>query len=101
MTDLSIAPPNLSDRPNDPSSTEPAPHDSRVNHLAPLLAYVRFEVGRLLRSWKFLAITVGFPVIFYILFLGDHTAGRVVDGTVPWRVYLMVSMCPFVHWWPP
>ena len=48
-----------------------------------------------MRSWKFLAITIGFPVIFYILFLGDHTAGKVVDGTVPWRVYLMVSMCSF------
>ncbi len=60
-----------------------------------LLAFGRFEVGRLLRSWKFLIITVGFPVIFYMLFLGDRRAGRVIDGTVPWRVYLMVSMCSF------
>jgi len=63
--------------------------------MGPLLAFGRFEVGRLLRSWKFLAITIGFPVIFYMLFLGDHTAGKVVDGTVPWRTYLMVSMCSF------
>jgi len=62
---------------------------------APLVAFAGFEVGRLLRSWKFLAITIGFPVIFYLLFLGDHTAGAVVDGAVPWRVYLMVSMCSF------
>jgi ABC-2 type transport system permease protein len=34
-------------------------------------------------------------VIFYLLFLGDHPAGKVVDGTVPWRVYLMVAMCSF------
>ena len=95
MTDLSLAQPNLSDRRNGLDSDERTPRDSWRNHLTPLLAYVRFEVGRLLRSWKFLAITVGFPVIFYILFLGDHTAGRVVDGTVPWRVYLMVSMCSF------
>jgi len=60
-----------------------------------LLAFGRFEVGRLLRSWKFLGITVGFPVIFYMLFLSDHRAGKVVDGAVPWRVYLMVSMCSF------
>jgi ABC-2 type transport system permease protein len=60
-----------------------------------LLAFGRFEVARLLRSWKFLAITVGFPVIFYMLFLGDQTPGKVVDGAVPWRVYLMVSMCSF------
>lgn len=60
-----------------------------------LVVYARFEVVRLLRSWKFLAITVGFPVIFYMLFLNDHSPGAVVDGTVPWRVYLMVSMCSF------
>ena len=60
-----------------------------------LLAFGRFEVGRLVRSWKFLVITVGFPVTFYMLFLGDRQAGQVIDGTVPWRVYLMVSMCSF------
>lgn len=63
--------------------------------MSELMAFGRFEVGRLVRSWKFLAITVGFPVIFYMLFLGDHTPGKVVDGTTPWRVYLMVSMCSF------
>ena len=60
-----------------------------------LVTFGRFEVGRLLRSWKFLSITVGFPVIFYMLFLGDRRAGKVIDGTVPWRTYLMVSMCSF------
>jgi len=60
-----------------------------------LVAFERFEVARLLRSWKFLAITVGFPVVFYMLFLNDHSPGKVVDGTVTWRVYLMVSMCSF------
>jgi ABC-2 type transport system permease protein len=60
-----------------------------------LVAFGRFEVGRLLRSWKFLTITVGFPVLFYMLFLGDHRAGEIVYGGVPWREYLMVSMCSF------
>ncbi len=60
-----------------------------------LLAFERFEVARLLRSWKYLAITVGFPVIFYMLFLHDQSPGKVVDGAVTWRVYLMVSMCSF------
>jgi ABC-2 type transport system permease protein len=63
--------------------------------MSQLLAFARFEVGRLLRSWKFLIITVGFPVTFYMLFLGDRTAGSVIGGTVPWRTYLMVSMCSF------
>jgi ABC-2 type transport system permease protein len=62
---------------------------------APLLAYGGFELGRLLRSWKFLAITIGFPVIFYLLFLGDRPAGEIVDAGVTWRAYLMVSMCSF------
>lgn len=95
MSDVSTAPSGLLDRRSDLDPTEPKADDGRYNSLTPLVAFGRFEVGRLLRSWKFLAITVGFPVIFYILFLGDHTAAKVVDGTVPWRVYLMVSMCSF------
>ena len=63
--------------------------------MEPLAAFGSFEVGRLLRSWKFLAITVGFPVLFYMLFLGDRRAGEIVYGGVPWREYLMVSMCSF------
>jgi ABC-2 type transport system permease protein len=92
VTHLSIAPQNLRDW---GSSEDPELRDGWHSLLRPLLAFGRFEVARLLRSWKFLAITVGFPVIFYMLFLGDHTAGKVVDGTVPWRIYLMVSMCSF------
>ncbi len=95
MTDTSTLPPNLSDDPPTRSRTGLRARDGRRGRLSPLLAFGRFEVGRLLRSWKFLAITVGFPVIFYILFLGNQTAGKIVDGTVPWRVYLMVSMCSF------
>jgi ABC-2 type transport system permease protein len=63
--------------------------------MAPLLAFGRFEVGRLLRSWKFLVITVGFPVTFYMLFLGNQASGTLVGGTVAWRAYLMVTMCSF------
>ena len=60
-----------------------------------LLAFGRFEVGRLLRSWRFLVITVGFPVVFYMLFLGNRRRSELVGGAVEWRVYLMVSMCSF------
>jgi ABC-2 type transport system permease protein len=63
--------------------------------MSTLMAFGRFELLRLLRSWKFLAVTVGFPVVFYMLFLNDRTPGELVDGTVTWRVYLMVSMCSF------
>lgn len=60
-----------------------------------LLVYGRFEVARLVRSWRFLLMTVGFPVTFYILFLGNRRAGEVVGGGVAWRAYLMVAMCSF------
>lgn len=63
--------------------------------MSALLAFGRFEVGRLLRSWKFLGITVGFPVLFYMLFLRNRDAGEIVYGGVPWREYLMVSMSSF------
>lgn len=63
--------------------------------MSALVAFGRFELFRLLRSWRFLAVTVGFPVVFYMLFLGNHRSGQVVGGTVPWRTYLMVSMCSF------
>lgn len=62
--------------------------------MKPLFVFGRFEVGRLLRNWKFLGITVGFPVIFYLLFLGDRNKGEVIGG-VRWPVYLMISMCSF------
>lgn len=60
-----------------------------------LVRFGRFELLRLLRSWRFLAVTVGFPVVFYMLFLGDRHPGEAVEGTVTWRVYLMVAMCSF------
>ena len=63
--------------------------------MIPLLAFTRFEVGRLFRSWKFLIVTVGFPVVFYMLFLGDHSPNKLIEGAVPWRSYLLVSMCSF------
>lgn len=63
--------------------------------MSALFALGRFEVGRLVRSWKFLAITVGFPVLFYMLFLGDRPRTELVYGTVQWRQYLMVSMSSF------
>jgi len=85
VTDLAISP-------RDPT---PPNADTGRSRLAPLVAYGSFELGRLVRSWKFLTITIGFPVLFYLLFLGDRPAGQIVDGNVTWRVYLMVSMCSF------
>lgn len=60
-----------------------------------VVALGRFELSRLLRSWKFLSVTIGFPVLFYLLFLHNRRPAELVDGVVTWRVYLMVSMCSF------
>ena len=60
-----------------------------------LFAFGRFEILRLAASWRFIVITVGFPVVFYMLFLGNHTPSGLVAGSVAWRAYLMVSMCSF------
>jgi ABC-2 type transport system permease protein len=95
VTELSVIPSSRVYESPGRQATRANPRDDVRSRLTPLLAFGRFEVGRLIRSWKFLAITVGFPVIFYLLFLGDQPAGKVVDGTVPWRVYLMVAMCSF------
>lgn len=95
MTDVSATPMGLLEDRSGGSPLGTSPRERRRSRLTPLLVFGRFEVGRLVRSWKFLTITVGFPVIFYLLFLGDRPAGEVVDGAVPWRIYLMVAMCSF------
>jgi ABC-2 type transport system permease protein len=98
MSELATAPrsPEAADDVDGRGVADPASvSGGRRGRVTPLLAYGRFELGRLVRSWKFLIITIGFPVIFYLLFLGDRPAGEMVDGTVTWRVYLMVSMCSF------
>ena len=94
MTALAPIAPDPAAGPDDVAPRRPDPHGWR-RRLAPLHAFGTFELGRLVRNWKFLAITIGFPVIFYLLFLGDRPAGEIVDAGVTWRVYLMVSMCSF------
>ena len=56
--------------------------------------YLRFELLRLARNFRYAAITIGFPVVFYVLFLGDEKLTEHIDGTT-WRTYFMVSMASF------
>jgi ABC-2 type transport system permease protein len=57
-------------------------------------AFLRFEVLRLLRNPRYVAITLGFPVVFYALFLHSlQPAGRVAGTS--WNTYFMVSMACF------
>ncbi|HXY43035.1 MAG TPA: ABC transporter permease [Acidimicrobiales bacterium] len=57
-------------------------------------AYLRFEVLRLLRNPRYVAITLGFPVVFYSLFLHNLQPAEHVAGTT-WNAYFMVSMASF------
>jgi ABC-2 type transport system permease protein len=49
---------------------------------------------RLLRNPRYVAITVGFPVIFYSLFLHSLEPAARIAGTT-WNTYFMVSMASF------
>jgi ABC-2 type transport system permease protein len=59
-----------------------------------LAAFFSFEVQRLLRNPRYVAITVGFPVIFYSLFLHSLEPAAHIAGTT-WHTYFMVSMASF------
>jgi len=59
-----------------------------------LRTFLRFEVMRLLRNPRYVGISVGFPVIFYTLFLhNEHPAAHIAGTT--WKTYFMVSMASF------
>jgi ABC-2 type transport system permease protein len=59
-----------------------------------LPTFLRFEVLRLLRNVRYVGITVGFPVVFYVLFLhNEHPEARIAGTT--WKTYFMVSMASF------
>ncbi len=57
-------------------------------------SFLRFEVLRLLRNVRYVGITVGFPVIFYVLFLHNLEPAAHIAGTT-WKTYFMVSMASF------
>jgi ABC-2 type transport system permease protein len=59
-----------------------------------LRAFLRFEVLRLLRNVRYVGISLGFPVVFYMLFLHNEHPTAHIAGTT-WRTYFMVSMASF------
>jgi ABC-2 type transport system permease protein len=56
-----------------------------------VIPYLRLEMKRALRSGAYLAYTIGFPVVFYLLFTNVMQAGPMDDGTT-YAAYFMVSM---------
>jgi ABC-2 type transport system permease protein len=59
-----------------------------------MLAYLRMEVLRLLRTPAFLGYTVGFPAAFYLLFTTVFTGGD-PTARAQGAAYLMVSMATY------
>jgi ABC-2 type transport system permease protein len=59
-----------------------------------LATFLRFEVLRLLRNLRYVGISLGFPVVFYILFLDNEHPAAHIAGTT-WKTYFMVSMASF------
>ncbi|MGH9016221.1 MAG: ABC transporter permease [Acidimicrobiales bacterium] len=57
-------------------------------------SFTRFEIERLLRNPRYVGISVGFPVIFYVLFLNNEQPAAHIAGTT-WKTYFMVSMASF------
>lgn len=57
-------------------------------------SYLRFEVVRLVSNLRYVGISVGFPVVFYVLFLNNEHPTAHIAGT-NWKTYFMVSMASF------
>lgn len=58
-----------------------------------MLPYARFELRRSLRNRRYVFFTLGFPLVFYLLF--SHIYGSVKIGSTSYPAYIMVSMAAF------
>jgi ABC-2 type transport system permease protein len=56
----------------------------------PRSVYVRYEVTRTLRNWRFLLFSLGFPLILFLIVAGSNRHTR-LDG-VPFPLYYMTGM---------
>jgi ABC-2 type transport system permease protein len=81
------------------ASTQPLSTRGTAVPLAWMIAaYARFDLRRILRNRRYLIISIGFPVAFYLFETGALGSNRFngfsVDG-IPWATYSMVSMAVF------
>ncbi len=71
---------------------------ARPDLLGMVAAYTRLEVLRALRNRRYQLASIGFPVLFYLLYTGvlqgDAARANRIDG-VAWPAYFMVSMAAF------
>jgi ABC-2 type transport system permease protein len=70
----------------------------RRGSIRSLRALIRLDVARSIRNQRYLVLTIGFPVAFYLLYTtvlqtGDPSKARI--GDVPWRTYFMASMAAY------
>ena len=69
---------------------------SAPSSLRPALAFLRLEILRVARNRRYLLLTLGFPLFFYLLNTRIESAvsrGR-IDG-IAWPVYFMIGMAVF------
>jgi ABC-2 type transport system permease protein len=59
-----------------------------------MIAYLRFEVRRVLRDRRYVTFTLAFPLAIYLLYTHVYDQSTRVGGT-DWATYLMVSMAAY------
>jgi ABC-2 type transport system permease protein len=61
-----------------------------TTHPRPRSVYVRYEVLRTLRNWRFLLLSLGFPLILFLIIAGSNRHARIDGVSLP--LYYMTGM---------
>jgi ABC-2 type transport system permease protein len=70
----------------------------RTNPLAGAPALIRLDLRRAIRNRRYLVLTIGIPVVFYLLYTNVLGRGQDVNGSIggtTWAAYFMVSMAAY------
>ncbi len=69
---------------------------SAASSLRPALAFLRLEILRVVRNRRYLLLTIGFPLFFYLMYTRILPASGLgwIDG-MPWSAYFMIGMGVF------
>ncbi|HZD74084.1 MAG TPA: ABC transporter permease [Actinomycetota bacterium] len=59
-----------------------------------MIAYLRFEVRRVLRDRRYVFFTIALPIVLYLLYTHVDGGGNSIGGT-DWATYFMVSMAAY------
>nr|NNM90370.1 ABC transporter permease [Bacilli bacterium] len=62
--------------------------------MKPMLSFYRKEMLRFFRDRRFFILSLGMPIIFYLIFVNQVGSKQMLSGTT-WKAYFMVSMAAF------